>query len=357
MHKKRPERVKTAPRQRHVDGHTLKAIAGRTGLPGAVRRTAEIEDYEAAHPRAIAFNEELLADGEISGYLKDSGGWIDDQGVAFVQLEGELDSKQVTIEIDERFQDGELSFAAKDQIAEYQKVKGGWAKDYKNVLDFDPREQQKSIVAIKSNWFSQFKCNFPYTHDVVQAVQAAIAKMMPEFGGKLVPHEYTFFFGTSRASCTKWHSDQAEHKGVVLKLTTLTLLSSGETSMNVAPGRETWLKTPFSTVMFDPHLFHRSGATSFQVIKLSIHWKALRSEAPVKVKEEAGPSGVTKLQNELETLQNAAEDEDFVDEQSKKKPKTNKGVKNEDLEGQSASSATSSPWKEDVPAPEGANSS
>ena len=318
--------------------------------------TAEIEDYEAAHPRAIAFNEELLANGQISGYLKQSGGWIDNQGVAFVQLAGELDSKQVTIEIDERFQDGVLSFAAKDQIAEYKSLKGGWAKDYKNVLDFDPREQQKSIVAINSSWFSQFKSNFPYTHDVVVAVQDAIAKMMPEFGGNLVPHEYTFFFGTSRASCTKWHSDQAEHKDVVLKLTTLTLLSSGETSMNVAPGRETWLKTPFATVMFDPQLFHRSGATSFQVIKLSIHWKALRSEAPVKVKEEAGPSGVLQLENELEKLQKEAEEEDFVDKQSNKKPKTKKNVKEEEVVGHSPSSATSSPWPDDVPAPAAANS-
>ena len=85
--------------------------------------------------------------------------------------------------------------------------------------------------------------------------------------------------------------ENEEHKGVVLKLTTLTLLSSGETSMNVASRLETWLKTPFATVMFDPNLFHRSGVTSYEIIKLSIHWK-LRSVPPVKVEEEGGTSGV-----------------------------------------------------------------
>ena len=92
---------------------------------------------------------------------------------------------QAMIELDGRFKDGRLSFAAKDQIAEYHTVKGGWAEEYKNVLEPDAWEQQKSVVAIKSSSFGLFKNSFPYTNDVVQEVQAAICKLVPSYTGKL----------------------------------------------------------------------------------------------------------------------------------------------------------------------------
>ena len=59
---------------------------------------------------AIQFNMEAIANGENSGKLKAGGGWLDNQGVAFLQLEGDLDSKQVMLELDSRFKDGKLSF-------------------------------------------------------------------------------------------------------------------------------------------------------------------------------------------------------------------------------------------------------
>ena len=144
MEGKRPKRVKTEPMARHVDGHTLKAMGGLPGQGCPLRRTAELEDYGPAHPMAVTFNKEALDNGENSGFLKESGAWIDKQGVAIVQLEGELDSKQVVIELDERFKDGKLSFAAKDQIAEYHTVKGGWAEEYKNVLKFSAQRDMSS---------------------------------------------------------------------------------------------------------------------------------------------------------------------------------------------------------------------
>ena len=55
--------------------------------------------------------------------------------------------------------------------------------------------------------------------------------------------------------------------------------------MCIAGCKETELKEPFDTAVFDPMLYHRSGTTFPHVVKLSIHWK-LRS-VPV-----AGPSGV-----------------------------------------------------------------
>ena len=200
MEGKRPKRVKTEPKARHVDGHTLKAMGGLPGQGCPLRRTAEIEDYGPAHPMAVAFNEDALHNGKTSGLLKKSGAWVDEQGVAIIQLDGDLNSKQVVIELDERFKDGKLSFAAKDQIAEFHTVKGGWLTEYKNVLEPDAWEQQKSVVAVKSGSFGVFKTSFPYTNDVVQEVQAGICKYLPSYVGKLVPHEYTFFFGTSMYS-------------------------------------------------------------------------------------------------------------------------------------------------------------
>ena len=85
-----------------------------------------------------------------------------------------------------------------------------------------------------------------------------------------------------------WHTDSEEHE-VELELTTLTLLGKGTTSMCIAGCKETELKEPFDTAVFDPMLYHRSGLTYPHVVKLSVHWK-LRSVAGTG--EEAGPSGV-----------------------------------------------------------------
>ena len=82
MEGKRPKRVKTEPKARHVDGHTLKAMGGLPGEGYPLRRTAELEDYGPAHPMAVQFNEEALENCENSGLLKGSGAWIDTQGVA-----------------------------------------------------------------------------------------------------------------------------------------------------------------------------------------------------------------------------------------------------------------------------------
>ena len=73
--------------------------------------------------------------------------------------------------------------------------------------------------------------------------------MLPEYDGKLEATEYTYFLGVSKASCTKWHTDSAEHPNVQLVLTSLTLLSPGTTSMCIAGKDETWLKEPFVTVL------------------------------------------------------------------------------------------------------------
>ena len=169
-----------------------------------------------------------------------------------------------------------MSFAAEKQSAEFKQIQGGWERKYTNVLFFDEEKQQKSVIAVKEKLFKEFKLSFRYTNDVVVAVQAALCKKLPEFAGKLVPHEYIFFYGTSRANCTKWHTDSEEHDQMVLELTTLTLLSQGTTSMCIAGCKETELKEPFDTVVFDPELYHRSGLTYPHVMKLSIHW-TLRS--------------------------------------------------------------------------------
>ena len=125
--------------------------------------------------------------------------------------------------------------------------------------------------------------------DVVDALRSIVAL---KFMADLQPYELTFFLGVSAASCTLWHTDSAEHEKAGLKLTTLTLLSQGPTSMCIAGRKEAWLKEPFDTVAFDPALYHRSGETYPHVVKLSIHWK-LRS-AGGSGSEAPGPSKPVK---------------------------------------------------------------
>ena len=74
----------------------------------------------------------------------------------------------------------------------------------------------------------------------------------------------------------------------------MTLLTHADTSMNVGTKLETWLKEPFDTVLFDPALYHRSGATSYPVVKLSIHWK-LRSDSAA----DAGCSSPAQVKMEM----------------------------------------------------------
>ena len=207
MEGKRPERKKTGFTQSLTDGHTLRAIARTSTVPINVQMTATVTDYAGADPRMLAYNTDALASGEVSAKLKKGGGWIDNHGVCFVQVEGDLNSEEVVRELDGRFKDGRLSFAAPSQNAEFKSIKGGWERPYPNVLDFDEQEQQKSVIAVKSKYVKEFKLNLPFTNDVVDAVLAAICEQVPEYAGKLVPVEYTFFYGTSKAACTKWHSD------------------------------------------------------------------------------------------------------------------------------------------------------
>ena len=105
--------------QHGVSG-TAKGCQHRQRAPVFLSKLARVDlgDFGPAigSTLAIQFNMEAIANGENSGKLKAGGGWLDNQGVAFLQLEGELDSKQVVLELDERFKDGKLSFAAKDQM-------------------------------------------------------------------------------------------------------------------------------------------------------------------------------------------------------------------------------------------------
>ena len=116
---------------------------------------------------------------------------------------------------------------AKKQFEEAQvEIRGGWLKPYKNTLDKDEYEQQRAVVAISNKFFVPFFAACPYIKDVVGAVQQVLCANLPEYNDKkLEPYELTFFLGVSRASCTLWHSDSAEHDNAVLELTTLTMLS------------------------------------------------------------------------------------------------------------------------------------
>ena len=280
-----------------TSGHLFGAIALETGTPLDTAPTAEDTDYRRPTPADIEWNETVFKTGR-SVQLGEWDSWQKEHGVvAFnAQMGEQLNSRQVMIEFGNRFKDGVFTLGADKQHEEAQvEIRGGWLLPYKNTLDLDEFEQQRSVVAISNKFFVPFFAGCKYIKDVVDTVKQALCANLPEYNDKkLEPYELTFFLGVSRASCTQWHSDSAEHDNAVLELTTLTLLGHGWTSMRIAGKEETWLKEPFDTVVFDPMLIHRSGVTYPHVVKLSIHWKLRSSVAtamPVGT-GQAGPSGV-----------------------------------------------------------------
>ena len=285
-----------------TSGHLYGAIALETGRPlEGTAPTAEEEDYRLPNDADLEWNETVLKNGKSVQLRGWKISWQEDLGVvAFnAQMGEQLNSRGAELEFGTRFKDGVFTLGAEKQHAEAQvQIKGGWLLPYKNTLDLDEYEQQRSVVAISNKFFVPFFAGCPHIKDVVYAVKQALCDNMPEYiEKKLEPYELTFFHGVSRASCTQWHSDTIEHDNAVLELTTLTLLGHGCTSMCIAGKQETWLKVPFDTVVFDPMLLHRSGLTYPHVVKLSIHWK-LRSSVATAMPIGTGPAGPSGVKPE-----------------------------------------------------------
>ena len=250
-----------------TSGHLLAALALEAGGALDVPPTVEVKDYPAAAEAMVEMNKSALQNGKSKELLEAWGQWDKELGlVAFnantpPDADGAvvLQSHQVMVEFWSRFRDGVFHLAADKQFEEAaSKIAGGYLKPYENVLFYNEFDQKKSIVAIK-NVVPFFKA-CPFAEDVVKAVQAALQANIPKYNDlQLQPAELTFFLGVSGSSCTLWHTDSEEHDKMVLELTTLTLLSEGTTSMRIAGCKETELKVPFDTVVFDPMLYHRSG--------------------------------------------------------------------------------------------------
>ena len=291
MRRLRAEHAQSFAKTR-TSGHLLGALAQEEGVTLETAPTAHVSDYPLANQFQLEVNKDALQNGK-SKELERWDRWKGELGVAAFNAKNDYSPDGVVLlqvsavmgEFNSCFRDGVFTMAATKQFSEAaKKIKGGWLNPYKNVLFYDELEQKKSVVAISD--VHTFSVHCPFTYDVVDAVHHVLQAKIPKYQGvQLQPVELTFFLGVTAASCTLWHTDSAEHKDMVLELTTLTLLSEGTTSMCIAGCKETELKEPFDTVVFDPMLYHRSGTTFPHVVKLSIHWK-LRS-VPV-----AGPSGV-----------------------------------------------------------------
>ena len=276
-----------------TSGHLFAALAMQAGEPMDVGPTVVVKDYPAATEAMVEINNGVLTN-EKCKELQKWDKWDQELGLVAFSAQTPPDARgekglkhhEVMQEFWARFKDGVFHLAADKQFDEQaSKIEGGFLKPYKNVLFFNEFDQKKSIVAIK-NAVPYFKA-CPFASDVVTAVRSALQANIPKYKDlQLVPAELTFFLGVSTSSCTKWHTDSEEHDQMVLELTTLTLLSQGTTSMCIAGCKETELKEPFDTVVFDPELYHRSGLTYPHVMKLSIHW-TLRSGTG-----QAGSSGV-----------------------------------------------------------------
>ena len=280
-----------------TSGHLLNALNAGDGKGMETPPTAQVGDYPAPTESMTEINAGVLKNKRCTA-LRQWGCWAEDQGAALFNAkdadarDGEvaLDGRQVMLEFSSRFRDGVFNMAAPSQFPEAaHKKKGGYLLPYTNTLVTDELEQQKSVVVVGHKTMNVFLLHCKWLKDVVDALRSIVAL---HFMADLQPYELTFFLGVSAASCTLWHTDSAEHEKAGLKLTTLTLLSQGPTSMCIAGREETWLKKPFDTVAFDPALYHRSGETYPHVVKLSIHWK-LRS-AGGSGSEAPGPSKPVK---------------------------------------------------------------
>ena len=292
MRRLRAEHAQSFAKTR-TSGHLLGALAQEEGVTLETAPTAHVSDYPLANQFQLEVNKDALQNGK-SKELERWDRWKGELGVAAFNAKNDYSPDGVVLlqvsavmgEFNSCFRDGVFTMAATKQFSEAaKKIKGGWLNPYKNVLFYDELEQKKSVVAISD--VHTFSVHCPFTYDVVDAVHHVLQAKIPKYRGvQLQPVELTFFLGVTAASCTLWHTDSAEHKDMVLELTTLTLLTDGTTSMCIAGCKETELKVPFDTVVFDPELYHRSGLTYPHVMKLSIHW-TLRSGTG-----QAGSSGV-----------------------------------------------------------------
>ena len=301
--KKRPNRPSGTSGVR-MDGDMLLSMHACTeNKQLVVAPTARVEDYVPATEMMVEHNKNTIhaRKTEIG-----AGVWQDEHGVWRMDVENSEDLASLAHqEFRELFRDGVLSLKAEKEL-QGTVIKGGWLRPYNNTLSCDHADQEKSVLAISRSSWTSVKKHMPHLNDVVTLVKDTVIKQLADKERKnLKMVELTFFCGTFQASCTQFHRDTEEHPLDDLVFTTLTLLTAGKTSMCVAGKKETWLCKPFDTVCFDPDLYHRSGETCQNVVKLSIHWReAVRPSAAQAERNDGGTSaGSPDLQVKKELQQ------------------------------------------------------
>ena len=287
--KKRPNRP-TGTAGVRLDGDMLLSMQDSTqNAQLVVAPTAKVEDYDPPDALMVAHNKNKIQARKTE---MGAGVWQDDHGVWRMDVKNsEGLASQAHQEFRELFRDGWLSLKAEKEMQASTVIKGGWLKPYNNTLSCDHADQAKSVLAISRSSWTSVKKHMPYLNEVVDLVKDTVMKQLVDKDRRnLKMIELTFFCGTFQASCTQFHRDTDEHPGDGLVFTTLTLLTAGKTSMCVAGKEETWLCKPFDTVCFDPDLYHRSGETSQNVVKLSIHWREVRGDAAQAEQDKGGTS-------------------------------------------------------------------
>ena len=146
-----------------MDGDLLNAIARVSGEQVVAPPTALVADYPNAADSIVEMNNDHLEKGK-SARLANKEGFSVEGGVLLltIALSGTA-SVDVVAEINEHFNDGVLSFAASKQREEQATlIKGGWLRPYKNTLSTNEADQTKSVVAVSSQRFAQFKATMPH---------------------------------------------------------------------------------------------------------------------------------------------------------------------------------------------------
>ena len=160
-----------------TSGHLLGAIALETGRPVETAPTAQDSDYRLPNDANLEWNEGLFKTGKSVQLRGWAISWQEDLGVGAcnAQMGEQLNSRGAVLEFGTRFKDGVFTLGAEKQHEEAQvQIKGGWLLPYKNTLDLDEYEQQRSVVAISNKFLVPFFAGCPHIKDVVYAVKQAL---------------------------------------------------------------------------------------------------------------------------------------------------------------------------------------
>ena len=322
-----------------VGGRDMAELQRMTGSIAGFAPTVTIADFRGPTDDELQHNQSVLQSEQFEMYAAMPNFSEDTKCVKF-----SIDGQQAVAlgeALDAAFRNGVLEIPASNKDASPHKVVGGWSNVYEGVVDQNKAKQQESVVVLpeKGNHVQTLMQRMPPAQHLLEEL---MFKMLDERDGlfkeklgkgrnKMKKRQVAFFFGVNRASSFEFHRDtvtnelsSAMNKEDWAGATTVTLLSSSRSSMQVAGGKEVYYEKPGETVLFNADLFHRSGEAYPGTIKMAVHWVRPGEEPNGEGASASGEQSAAAAANE------AAEPADEVQddaEDSVKEEQTPEGLK------------------------------